>query len=95
LGNNGLIKNCSDPNCHINFNESSKAFDFNCGNCTNTTNKCAQCNNSLLCNTEEFFEKKLFCFEKKENTLEKIKGIRVCENECFVYRNESGNGMRE
>ena len=51
-----------------------------------------ECNKGPLCNTEEFFEKQLFCWEKLANELEKTKTTRICESQCFVYRDGNGNG---
>ncbi|KAL7080080.1 hypothetical protein ACQ4LE_000619 [Meloidogyne hapla] len=51
---------------------------------------CVDCNKSPLCNNKTFFESKLFCLEKSNKTNKIIKGNRICESECFVYRDKLG-----
>ena len=55
--------------------------------------KCADCNNGTLCNSEKFIEEKLFCLERSINDSMFVKGARVCEEQCFVSRdNLTGYG---
>jgi len=54
---------------------------------------CVECNNGHLCNTETFFEKQVFCWEKLANETNIIKGAKICRDSCFVFRNfTTGNG---
>uniref|UniRef100_A0A1I8B8Y2 Uncharacterized protein n=1 Tax=Meloidogyne hapla TaxID=6305 RepID=A0A1I8B8Y2_MELHA len=46
--------------------------------------QCAQCKNIPTCNSDPYFEKELFCWEKAANKWTRTKGIRVCESDCFI-----------
>ena len=72
-------------------------YDWNCGNCPDIPNhpfKCAKCNNSPFCNTVEFYNNALFCWNKTEEMTISISDLRNCESQCFVARDENGKGLK-
>jgi len=72
-------------------------YDWNCGNCPDIQNhpfKCAKCNNSPFCNTVEFYNNALFCWNKTEEMSIPISDLRNCETQCFVARDENGKGLK-
>nr|CAD2184253.1 unnamed protein product [Meloidogyne enterolobii] len=68
-------------------------YDWDCGNCPNVQThpfKCAKCNNSPFCNTVEFYNNALFCWNKTVEMAIPISDLRNCESQCFVARDEDG-----
>lgn len=53
--------------------------------------KYAQCDKTI-CNTKEFFEKNLFCLNKGKEEKNHLKGIKQCNEQCFVFRDSDGKG---
>nr|CAD2205771.1 unnamed protein product [Meloidogyne enterolobii] len=43
-----------------------------------------------LCNTKDLFDKTLFCFNKGKEEFEAKKGIKQCNQKCFVHRHFDG-----
>uniref|UniRef100_A0A1I8B449 Uncharacterized protein n=1 Tax=Meloidogyne hapla TaxID=6305 RepID=A0A1I8B449_MELHA len=91
----GYDNKCKNSTCYItNLEETDKGgADWNCGECPDIQNhqyKCAQCNNSPFCNTVDFYNNAMFCWNKTAEMTEAIGDLRNCKTQCFVARDLNG-----
>jgi len=49
----------------------------------------AKCNRPL-CNSKDLFDKTLFCFNNVKEDIEPKKGIKQCNQKCYVHRHFDG-----